>query len=122
MKSIEQYNKEIDQADKDFAAYEEKKQKELDAIAARVEAIAKEERQRKNAHQLKVETLQRERNEAALAIKLKAFPAALVEGHKFCSVCKSAMRPFDVMESGEPVKYWACQAGSLRIDHDLVKV
>ena len=120
MKSIEQYNNEIEKANADYAAYKEKKQAELDAIAKRVEQIQQEERTHKNAHQLKVETLQKERDAAALEEKLKTFPAKLVEGHKFCT-CGAAMRPFSVMEGGEEVRYWACQAGSLRIDHDLVK-
>jgi hypothetical protein len=62
--------------------------------------------------------LQKERDAAALTEKLKAFPAKLVEGHKFCSVCKSAMRPFETVDG----KFWACQVGSLQITHDLVQV
>jgi hypothetical protein len=118
MKTIEQYNNEIEKANADYAAYEEKKQAELDQIAKRLEQIRQEERTRKNAHQLKVETLQKERDAAALTEKLKAFPAKLVEGHKFCSVCKSAMRPFETVDG----KFWACQVGSLQITHDLVQV
>jgi DNA repair exonuclease SbcCD ATPase subunit len=118
MKTIEDYNSEIEKANADYAAYEEKKQAELDAIAKRVQAIADEERLKKNEHQLKVETLQKERDAAALTEKLKSFPAKLVEGHKFCSVCKSAMRPFETVDG----KFWACQVGSLQITHDLVQV
>lgn len=120
--SVEDYNAAIQQANTDYAAYEDKKQKELDTIAARLAAIQQEERAKKNAHQATTERLQRERDALALEEKLKAFPETLVNGHKFCSVCNAAMRPFKVMESGEPVEYWGCQNGSLRIDHDLVRV
>ena len=121
-KSIAELNAEIDQANADYAAYTEAKDKELESIAARVEQIAKEAKQKQNTHQAKVEQLQRDRDALALEKKLESFPKSLVEGHKFCKVCNAAMRPFEVMESGESVRYWGCQNGSLRIDHDLVKV
>ena len=121
-KTVNELNQELTRIDAEYAEYEKAREAELAKIADRLEVIEREGRQKKNAHQATHEQLTKDRNEAALEEKLKAFPKNLVEGHKFCKVCNAAMRPFEVVENNATVKYWACQAGSLRIDHDLVKV
>lgn len=69
-----------------------------------------------------VEKLSAERDEAVLKEKLKAFPKALVDDHKTCSICGDLMRPFQIMQDGKLVKIWACRAGNLQENHDLIRV
>lgn len=118
MSKIDQLNKQIENEDKDYERYHQQKQKELETLKQTVENLIAEMDQKRNEHYRKVGELQQERDAVALEEKLKGFPQHLTEGHKFCSVCGGAMRPFETAEG----KSWACQNGNLQIGHDLVKV
>jgi len=94
---------------------------EREAFNAYREKVLAELLQAEKDFDAKREKLQNERNQLVMQEKLKAFPADLVKTHTHCA-CGAEMRPFAVMEAGQVVKYWACQVGSLKPEHDLVKV
>jgi hypothetical protein len=77
---------------------------------------------KQRTHDEKIAKLQVEQNTAALAEKLKDYPAELVKDHPTCNVCGAKMRPFQIAEDEKVVKFWACQNGSLSDTHDLIRV
>jgi hypothetical protein len=74
----------------------------------------------------KVALLQAERSTTALGMKLADYPAELIDQHKTCEICGAEMRPYTIAKrvgkENKVVKLWACQAGNLSEDHDLIPV
>lgn len=130
MNIVEEKNKEVEKLRAD---HQEHLDKVVHTLARREKKIA-EDIEKFNAEKVQAEAdlqsrkqklnediarLQKERDEWALAEKLKGFPAELVEGHKTCALCGNNMRPY-VLATG--AKLWACVAGNLAAPHDVIVV